>query len=450
MVRMVLRVLLLTAIAGLTLWIGSWLYEHTVDAGTSADGDPAPAFPAGAPAESGATASAPALYAADAVVEKQAENKAKTAFEPEVEAALLVAPIEASAPIASAAGSLPVELAAALRCAPPDVIESGLAAHGETLDEASADLLRGCAAAFGGRMEEARSAARSLAKRAGVDPRDRAALEAVLASGDQALAERVAETPIERAIAIRTGDARARSAAAHADMPAAVRELSRLVLLELGAPWPASRELLARWSQGLTAAQESVRWNPQADWPSVEVVVAAGDSISRIRQRVCAENPGMRVCTGMIERSNRLNRPIQPGMRLRIPTDEVAIVVDLDARWLVLSMGGEVAGAWEVAIGRAGRETPRGQYQIGELQTEPMWFPAGQPPVSFGDPKNPLGTRWIGWTRSDGTNTGLGIHGTNEPETIGSAASDGCVRMRNEDVERLYVLVPRGAPVTVR
>ena len=43
----------------------------------------------------------------------------------------------------------------------------------------------------------------------------------------------------------------------------------------------------------------------------------------------------------------------------------------------------------------------------------------------------------------------LGIHGTNEPETVGQRESDGCIRLHNKDVEELFVLVPKGTPVEI-
>ena len=91
-----------------------------------------------------------------------------------------------------------------------------------------------------------------------------------------------------------------------------------------------------------------------------------------------------------------------------------------------------------------------GVYEVGELQENPMWFPIGQPPVPYGDPRNPLGTRWIGWVPVQGGKSGLGFHGTNEPATIGAAGSDGCVRLRNEDVEQLYKILPRGCRIIVQ
>jgi lipoprotein-anchoring transpeptidase ErfK/SrfK len=66
--------------------------------------------------------------------------------------------------------------------------------------------------------------------------------------------------------------------------------------------------------------------------------------------------------------------------------------------------------------------------------------------VPYGDPENPLGTRWIGLENSQG----LGIHGTWEPETIGTMASDGCIRLANQAVEELFEIIPRGSVVLVR
>jgi lipoprotein-anchoring transpeptidase ErfK/SrfK len=58
---------------------------------------------------------------------------------------------------------------------------------------------------------------------------------------------------------------------------------------------------------------------------------------------------------------------------------------------------------------------------------------------------NPLGTRWIGISKK-----GYGIHGTNSPKSIGRAASLGCIRLRNEDVEELFEMVSVGDAVELR
>ncbi len=62
-------------------------------------------------------------------------------------------------------------------------------------------------------------------------------------------------------------------------------------------------------------------------------------------------------------------------------------------------------------------------------------------------PANPLGERWIGFIRGDGWT--IGIHGTPQPELLGRAVSKGCIRMRNDDVIRLYDRVRIGTPVVV-
>jgi hypothetical protein len=92
---------------------------------------------------------------------------------------------------------------------------------------------------------------------------------------------------------------------------------------------------------------------------------------------------------------------------------------------------------YKVGIGKDNR-TPVGAFKIIGKKKEPSWngFP-------FGHPENVLGTRWMRLTRiSDNSNEGYGIHGTAAPESIGTASSLGCLRMRNEEVEELYDFLP--------
>jgi lipoprotein-anchoring transpeptidase ErfK/SrfK len=87
---------------------------------------------------------------------------------------------------------------------------------------------------------------------------------------------------------------------------------------------------------------------------------------------------------------------------------------------------------------------------VGDKNTEPMWFRPGRDPVPFGHPENPLGTRWIAWLDEGSKPTGLAFHGTKDPESIGTDQSQGCVRMRNRDVEELFEILPVGARIEVR
>jgi lipoprotein-anchoring transpeptidase ErfK/SrfK len=110
----------------------------------------------------------------------------------------------------------------------------------------------------------------------------------------------------------------------------------------------------------------------------------------------------------------------------------------------------KVKKTYGIAVGQLGLETPAGTYDINDKQINPTWHVpndawagdlAGQsiPP----GPGNPLVARWMGFF------DGAGIHGTDEPDSIGSAASHGCVRMRPEDVIDLYDRVPLGTPLYI-
>ena len=103
-----------------------------------------------------------------------------------------------------------------------------------------------------------------------------------------------------------------------------------------------------------------------------------------------------------------------------------------------------------VAVGMAGLETPAGLYSVQDKQTNPYWHVpnsawagslAGKtiPP----GPSNPIKARWMGLA------AGVGIHGTGAVDSLGSAASHGCIRMDPTDVIWLYDQVPVGTPVYI-
>jgi lipoprotein-anchoring transpeptidase ErfK/SrfK len=110
----------------------------------------------------------------------------------------------------------------------------------------------------------------------------------------------------------------------------------------------------------------------------------------------------------------------------------------------------KLAETYTVAVGQEGLETPEGLYGIQEKEENPTWHVpesswagslAGQdiPP----GPSNPIKARWMGIFE------GAGIHGTEEIESLGSAASHGCVRMAIPDVEELYGQVEVGTPIYI-
>lgn len=126
------------------------------------------------------------------------------------------------------------------------------------------------------------------------------------------------------------------------------------------------------------------------------------------------------------------------------------IVVDIDGRKLRLIRDGRVEKVYPVAVGTATHPTPRGTYEVIDKQYDPAWYPpdspwaAGLGPIPPG-PGNPLGTRWIGTSAE-----AIGIHGTYADNSIGTAASHGCVRMHISDVEELFEEVALGSTVEFR
>lgn len=106
--------------------------------------------------------------------------------------------------------------------------------------------------------------------------------------------------------------------------------------------------------------------------------------------------------------------------------------------------------SFPIAVGREGRETPVGQFRVEEMVENPDFLKMASgvvikriPP----GPTNPLGERWIGFAHGDGWT--IGIHGTPNPELLGRAVSNGCVRMRNADVISVYERIQIGTPVHV-
>ncbi len=105
-----------------------------------------------------------------------------------------------------------------------------------------------------------------------------------------------------------------------------------------------------------------------------------------------------------------------------------------------------------VAVGAPGYPTPEGRFRIQDKQVDPVWSVPNSPwagelagsTVAGGSAANPLKARWMGIVN------GVGIHGTGQEWSIGSAASHGCIRMRVADVKRLYPLVPVGTTIVIR
>lgn len=120
-----------------------------------------------------------------------------------------------------------------------------------------------------------------------------------------------------------------------------------------------------------------------------------------------------------------------------------SIVIANSERRLYYVLGDGKAVRYGVAVGNPD-EVWTGRQMITAKKENPRWVSPDDDEWNYegGDPENPLGVRamYLGWTL-------WRIHGTPNPRSIGRAVSNGCIRMRNEDVVDLFERVHLGAPV---
>jgi hypothetical protein len=116
------------------------------------------------------------------------------------------------------------------------------------------------------------------------------------------------------------------------------------------------------------------------------------------------------------------------------------IVVSLEDRKLALLEDGQVKKIYTVAVGKPSTPSPVGTFTIERRVANPTYHHDGK--AVLPGPANPVGTRWMGLSVH-----GYGIHGTNQPKSIGKAASHGCIRMSRADLEEFYDMVAVGDEV---
>jgi lipoprotein-anchoring transpeptidase ErfK/SrfK len=119
------------------------------------------------------------------------------------------------------------------------------------------------------------------------------------------------------------------------------------------------------------------------------------------------------------------------------------IVVDLSARRLVAYLAGKMVVRTQVAVGDRRTPTPTGRYFVNER-------------FRLDDPDGPFGVAALGISAHSNVLRNwiqggpIALHGTNQPGTIGEAASHGCIRLANTAMWRLFSLTPAGTPVDIR
>jgi lipoprotein-anchoring transpeptidase ErfK/SrfK len=131
-----------------------------------------------------------------------------------------------------------------------------------------------------------------------------------------------------------------------------------------------------------------------------------------------------------------------------------SIVVDSDNHYLYFVLNDGKAIRYGITVGEEAMAWS-GIAKVGSMTEWPPWHPTkseierlGVPTFVAPGPDNPMGSRAL-YLYSGGKDTLFRIHGTNQPEYIGSSISSGCIRMTNEDVIDLYDRVHAGATVVV-
>ena len=119
------------------------------------------------------------------------------------------------------------------------------------------------------------------------------------------------------------------------------------------------------------------------------------------------------------------------------------VLVSLVDRKLAVIEDGVVVATFQVAVGADVTPSPTGEFKVVSRVENPTYYHPGT--VIPAGKNNPVGTRWLGLSQK-----GYGIHGTNAPGSIGQAASHGCIRLRNSDVEKLFTMVQVGDTVQIR
>lgn len=174
------------------------------------------------------------------------------------------------------------------------------------------------------------------------------------------------------------------------------------------------------------------------DEDSLLYEVKRGDTLEKIAKKFSTT-------IELIKKANNLSSDtIRVKDTLKVTKAQFSVVIDKSQNLLFLKKGDEVFKTYVVSTG-ANNSTPVGTFKIINRVKNPVWFRkdigAVVPP---GSPKNILGSRWLGLNTP-----GYGIHGTTQPERLGKQITEGCIRMRNEEVEELFAILPRGTQVTI-
>ncbi len=216
------------------------------------------------------------------------------------------------------------------------------------------------------------------------------------------------------------------------------------VLTENSAPWRAAAKALTR-----------------ANWAAFENGVEvpgrtrmlraqAGDSFSKLADQYETTIPALK-------QGNRITNDIlQLNRKLTITPGPWKIRVEKSARLLKLYQVNDnhpprLFAVYDVGIGRLGK-TPTANFVVSGKFKDPDWYAPDGRVIRYGDPENQLGHYFLKLAPAGTPGKpllGYGLHGTPDGGEITRSLSNGCVRMYNAEVEKLYILIPNRTPVEI-
>lgn len=122
------------------------------------------------------------------------------------------------------------------------------------------------------------------------------------------------------------------------------------------------------------------------------------------------------------------------------------IIVNKKINKLAFYENGQLVKTYSVATGRTSKLTPEGTFYIREKIVNRPWY---KEHIPGGDPRNPLGKRWLGLSKQENGGYPYGIHGNNNESSIGKYVSGGCIRMHNKEIIQLFSKVKTGTTVVI-
>jgi len=180
---------------------------------------------------------------------------------------------------------------------------------------------------------------------------------------------------------------------------------------------------------------------------TVRYTAKPGDSYSRLAAKNHTTIEAIKHYNQIAEDDDNL----RISQQLLIQPGPWKIEIRKGARILELYNRDRLYAVFDVGLGRLGK-TPAASFVISSKLRNPDWYSPDGKVIRYSDPDNPLGTRFLKLAPTgspDRPLLGYGIHGTRDDSDITRSLSNGCIRMRNADVETLYIIVPGRTPVEI-